>query len=150
MTVRGNDIIALVTGGALEYVSSPPSGDVFPTLSKNPDSSNFTEQAAVDPTIKSDYENGSVQTRARFTAIPRAWTVTYRFLPQNDMELVKAFEGVVKCGAGAFNWTNAQDSQTYNVRFAGPINYRLEPENPMSWQIDFKLIEAYPNSSETE
>lgn len=113
----------------------------FPTLSKNPDAEAFTETAAIDPTIRDEFENGSVNTRSKFTTVPRQWGVPYRFLPDADKQTMVIFQRTVSYGAGPFNWTNPVDSNGYVVKFGGPIEFKIEPENGSLWQMSFSLIE---------
>ena len=109
----------------------------FPTLSSKPDSENWTEEPAVDPTIRSEFENGAVQTRTRFTDVPKKWDLIYRDMSQADKDTLKAFEKTVGYGGDIFNWTNPQDTNTYEVRFAGPVKCKVEPVNPAAWQVPY-------------
>lgn len=120
----------------------------FPTLTAKPDAENFSQAPAIDPTIRTEFENGYTQTRPRFTAIPKKWNLVYRNMSETDKGLLETFETTtVNYGADSFYWTNPRDSQTYVVRFGAVIEYRIEPANPTTYQVNILLIEAYPNSN---
>ncbi len=147
MGIASNNIIALVTGGALTDDNQPViDGNVFPTLSCQPDSSLFTEKPASDPTIRSQSESGAVITRARFTTIAKVWDLRYRFMLASDKTTLTAFEKTVNYGSGEFWWLHPLDNQYYKVKFAESVNYQIEPDNGSAYQCSFKLVEAYPES----
>ena len=121
----------------------------FPTLSQLPDAEQFSENTTVDPTLRDEFENGSVTTRSKFTASLRQWGILYRFLSNADKQTLVAFQRTVSYGAGSFNWTNPIDSEVYVVRFGEPIDFKIEPENGGLWRVSFFLVEinAIPSSS---
>jgi len=113
----------------------------FPTLSINPSVTPWEEGAANDPTLRSPFEAGYVQTRARFTRIPDRWHIGYTLLPKADKDTLRAFEKTVKVGSDSFTWTNPDDQQTYTVRFLAPISYK--PVGTMAnWHVEFVLEEV--------
>lgn len=113
----------------------------FPTLSQDPDAEAFAETAAIDPTIRDEFENGYVNTRSKFTSVKKKWEMVYRFLSSVDKISLDTFQGTVNYGAGEFNWTNPIDSESYVVRFGGPIEFKIEPENGSLWRVAFTLLE---------
>jgi hypothetical protein len=120
----------------------------FPTLSQNPDAEIWREEPASDPTLRSEFEAGYQLTRAKFTVIPRTWSLVYRFLSNTEKTTLQTFErSTVNYGANSFNWTNPIDSQTYVVRFVEPIKFTLENNKLNEWQAELKLVEANPTSS---
>jgi len=120
--------------------------DVFPTLSSKPDGESWSEGASIDPTLRSESENGIVATRPRFTSVARQWQIRYRNLSQTDKATLEAFEKTAAYGAGVFSWLNPTNATTYQVRFGAVLDFQIEPENPMLWHLDMTLIEANPNS----
>jgi len=113
----------------------------YPTLSQNPDAEAFSESAAIDPTLRDEFENGSVSTRAKFTSVKKKWDIVYRFLSAADKATLATFQATVNYGAGSFNWTNPIDSVAYVVRFGGLIEFKVEPENGSLWRVSFTLVE---------
>jgi len=150
MAIQGSDIISFVTGGVLEHVSDPLSADDYPSIETTPEADDFTEQAAYDPTLRTEFENGAVQTRARFTVSPKKWHILYRHLSDSEKNTIESFERTVSYGAGAFNWSHPRSGSSYTVRFDGPILFKIEPKNPRLWQASFDLVEAYPSSEVSE
>jgi len=98
----------------------------FPTLSRGIDLNSFTEEPAVDPTLRSESENGKVISRARFTRIPLKWGFGYRYLLAADKTLLDALQTTVNVGAASFNWTHPITSTIYEVRLLAPITYTVE------------------------
>jgi len=78
--------------------------------------------------------------------MPRRWKFSYRDLSQADKATLETFEKTVAYGGDSFTWLNPTDNLTYTVRFSNLIQFRIEPENPMTWQADIELAEAYPGS----
>ena len=98
------------------------------------------EIIAQDPTIRSQYDGGYVQTRARFTNIKRRWNVHYTMMSQTNKNTIRTFEAARKVGAESFSWTNPENGNSYTVRFLEPVVYR--PINNMGylyWDITFIL-----------
>lgn len=96
----------------------------FPSIGGRFSAGDYEVGAALDPTIRSDFEAGYVQTRARFTRIPKRWPITYRDTPDADKETVEAFEATLGVGSDSFNWTDPATGDTHTVRLAGPIRYK--------------------------
>ena len=116
----------------------------FPELSRGVRLGGISETKATDPTIRSDFESGAVMTRARFTKIPEAWEVTYKFLTASDKAALKAFENEAGVGAKIFNWVNPDpnDGKVYECRLAAPIVYRSEARQPELYEVVLKIVEA--------
>ncbi len=121
----------------------------FPTLYRrgtelhNPIVGAFDDTVAHDPAIRSLSEGGYVTSRARFTRIPRKWTVGYNWVSKANKDTLKAFEVDRRGGSGSFTWINPEDSTTYTVRFIGLI--RDVPHahaNFLFWIVDFILEEV--------
>lgn len=113
----------------------------FPTLSIKPSVEAWEEGVAKDPTIKTDFENGFVQTFPAFSRIPDKWKIGYKAAPQSDKNTLRSFEKSVRVGSNAFSWVNPIDNITYTVRLEGPVNYK--PHSIISyWDMNFTLIEV--------
>jgi hypothetical protein len=122
---------------------------IFPTLSRGPEASDWSEETSSENMmISSEYEDGSVHTRARFTSIPKKWPeISYILLSQTDKDLLTAFEIDVNFCSDSFIWINPQDSQRYTVRFITPIKYKVSGR-PDRWSATFGLIESFPHSNQ--
>jgi len=109
---------------------------MYPNLSRNPTKINTTYE---DATIKSKFEDGTVQARERFTKIRKTFDITY-ILPIIDKNTLLAFYDTVKL-SGSFDWINPDDGVTYTVRFKKPIKYDAAGANIVS-NITFSLEEV--------
>ncbi|WP_298434594.1 hypothetical protein [Geobacter sp.] len=108
----------------------------FPALSVVPAVSAWKEKKALDPTLRTQTEGGYVQTRPRFTRIPKRWEIAYKAgnaLPAADKATLEAFETTVKVGSNMFTWLNPLDNVTYNVRLREPIEFAPEGTT-LLWQ----------------
>lgn len=115
----------------------------FPTLAKIADGESFTEDIAVDPTLRSNFENGVIHTRNKFTTVPKRWRILYRFLSNTDKaSIVTFFNTTVKFGADTFGWTNPVDDSNPNVRFESFPTCKLENDGQNTWKVSFGLIEV--------
>lgn len=122
-----------------------PTSTNFPTLSANavPDSSQF-RVSYEDPSMRTDMEGGYVITRARHTRPPRrTWMVVYRMLTNADRALLETLWDTVRGGSATFNWTNPQNSTTYEVRFKDPLNFSYSGRGTnQRWDCSFSLEQA--------
>jgi hypothetical protein len=116
----------------------------FPTLSVTPSVGPWKQTKVADPTIRSSFEGGYVQTRPRFTRIPKSWDVAYQggnSLPLADKALLEAHEDNVHCGGAIFSWLCPVDSVTYQVRYKAPIIFTML-HNKLYWTASFTLEQA--------
>ena len=115
------------------------------TLVHNPVVGAMESGMANDPTIRSQIEGGYVKSRARFTRIPRQWTIRYEWMSAVNKGTIRAFEDARYAGADSFTWTNPdpEDSTSYTVRFLEPIKYTPHPNaNFLWWMVEFILEEV--------
>lgn len=101
--------------------------DEFPTLSQGASFQNFTQDSAVDSTIRSEFADGTVLTRPRFTRMRKSFNVGYNFLTAADKVLLENLQASLKIGANTFYWTNPSDSTEYEVRLTSPMKFQVEP-----------------------
>ena len=92
-----------------------------------------------DPAIRTPFENGSEQTRARFTRLRRTWTLKWNAMTNAQHDTLLTFWGTVNGGTTAFDWTNPYDDATYEVRFNSPIKETWI--NPDHWAIEVEIKE---------
>ncbi|HBG77509.1 MAG TPA: hypothetical protein DDW84_01485 [Phycisphaerales bacterium] len=115
----------------------------FPTLSVNPDAVGFQQEAATDPTLRNGFENGKVQTRAKFTSVPQKWSFNYSQLSNTDKELIETFERTtVRYGADSFTWVNPVDNASYTVKFGKLVVYTLEDSQQHEWNVQIEIVEV--------
>jgi len=107
----------------------------YPTLSDVP-SYPLVEQVK-DSVIRSDFDGGYVQTRARHTRIRKTWQIKYGNLTSADKITLAAFVTTVQGGADSFTWVNPQDSVSYEVRFSQPPTFSLVYTD--RWNVSFSL-----------
>lgn len=117
---------------------------VYPTLSVTPQVANHRQTRAADPTLRTPFEGGYVQTRPRFTRIPRRWSISYaegNALPAADKTTLYNFESARGVGGEAFTWTSPFDGGSYTVRFAAPIEF-APVTGTATWSARFDLEEV--------
>ncbi len=120
--------------------------DIFPELSKKPSKDGYEESIASDPTIKSEFADGTVATRPMFTGLCLAWKLSYKTLSTIDKNLLSDFVKEQKVGSGRFYWINPVDGYRYTVRFSGVPVFKLASSGPLKWQVSFEVQESEPNS----
>lgn len=79
--------------------------------------SKLTDLAPEDPAIRTEMENGMVQSRACFTRIRRSWTLSWNALEEADFQTVMEHYRGQKGGSEAFNWTHPLTKEQINVRY---------------------------------
>ena len=113
----------------------------FPTLSRGASFQNFSADSAVDSTIRSEFENGIVLSRARFTRLRKLFSVGYNFITSADKTKLEALQISVKIGAQTFFWTNPSNSTEYTVRLTSPMKFQIEPRNFDYWSVRLEMAE---------
>jgi hypothetical protein len=101
----------------------------FPELSRAPASK--TKAGSVDRTLRSEAENGMVQTRPRYTRRRRTWSVTIEYLTPADVATLDEWvANVAVDGANIF-------------LFPDPYS---DPHNPSTYTVRFSTIPAYEDA----
>ena len=123
----------------------------FPTLTQGPNVDDFEQETAFDPTIRSQFENGVLLTRTRFTVVPKKWKLVFEYLTATDKSTLETFEkDTVGYGGSSFDWENTEDGVTYDMKFLGTIKWKLnllDRRIPLKrWKAEMILIEANPSS----
>lgn len=115
----------------------------YPTLSRDPIPSSYKETKAYDPSIRSQFEDGKILSRARFTANKKRWDLVYTYLTTADKVLLDDFQDTVMVGADTFTWTNPDqnDNTSYTVRLEKPIEFKLHSGSTLEYQAMVSLIE---------
>lgn len=75
--------------------------------------------------LRSSAEDGSVQTRPKFTRIRFTFEVTWNHMPEEMKQILEDFyRNTTKNGALSFNWTHPTSNKSYIVRFTKPPTFR--------------------------
>lgn len=118
----------------------------FPSLSTTPIVESFNQKSALKPTLRSEAEAGYVQTRPRFSRVPKKWGLAYGGLSLADKAALEAHEVSVRYGADLFSWTNPTDNVAHNVRYFEPIEFSLDTTfdnlGNHTWRATFELEEV--------
>lgn len=103
----------------------------FPVLSQGPNVEDLTDEAADDPTLRTEFANGYRLTRNRATVVPRLWKLLFADLTPEDRSAFKDFEAdSVGYGGASFSWDNTDDGVTYECRFARPVRFARQSPDP--------------------
>jgi hypothetical protein len=93
-----------------------------------------------DPAIRSTFENGTEQTRARFTRTRTTWTLHWPAMSNADRDTLRTFWDTVHGGSDAFDFIDPYDSGvTVEARFAGPIKETWRDGD--HWEIEITVKE---------
>lgn len=113
----------------------------FPTLTQGASFQNFSQGSVVDPTIKSEFTDGTVLTRARFTRMRKSFSVGYNFITSADKTKLEALQTAIKIGANTFFWTDPSDDTEYEVHLTSPMTFQVEPRNFNYFSVRLEMAE---------
>lgn len=109
----------------------------FPTL---PNPEYPFEPEYEDNSISSKFEDGTVQSRLKFTKSRTTWTLKWESMKQSDFFVLENFvKNQAHFKAKTFNWINPVDNLTYVVRCM-EFKARLKVVN--YWEVELKIQEA--------
>ena len=111
---------------------------VFPTIS----APNYPLKLSPENnSIKSTFEDGSVQARRKFTRSRQKWTLTWNNLPQNEFDVLDTFVRNEACfSANSFTWTNPADNTTHEVYVSNYDGQELAVLN--YWKVELEIMEV--------
>lgn len=92
-----------------------------------------------DPALKSEFVNGMIITRPRYTRVLREWSLKWNALPDSDLTILLTFFSTVKGGSAEFAWSD-EFGNTYAVRFDGDIDHESVAAGHS--KVTFKLAEV--------
>jgi len=96
----------------------------FPTLADAPEVPLDPDGTLEDCVLRSPFDAGYVQTRARFTRARRSWGLNWPAMTDADVAILRAYEQTTLVnGSQAFTWTHPVSSASYTVQLTGPIKY---------------------------
>lgn len=115
----------------------------FPFTSPKPDANGFGQNVATDPTLRTEFENGIVETRSAFTTVPDEWTIKHTQLSNtNKLSVETMYKTTTSYGSLVFDWTHPITATVYSVRFKGPPKYDVEPHGDNTWVVSFTVVEV--------
>ena len=116
---------------------------MFPSLSSPPLVEGYEHGVASDPVIRSPKEAGYVQTRQRFTRVPKIWHLVYPdTMTYADQTSLSTWESSHGYGATIDTWTSPVSGQgSYSIRLAAPIKYQLGATDQF-WKFEVYLEEV--------
>jgi phage-related protein len=80
------------------------------------------DETTEDPVVRSEFESGIVQTRARYTRMRGTWALGWANMWGPDYRTLLDFYRQMKGGALSFSWTHPRNDTTFEVRFKGELN----------------------------
>lgn len=113
----------------------------FPTLSKEANMSSFAEEPMYDPTSRTVFAGGFVQTKSTFTRVPYKWMVVYNYLTNTDRDILISFEQEMISENETFLWTNPNTSTSTEVMLLERITY-IQDRVEGYWKIKMDMIEV--------
>ena len=93
-----------------------------------------------DNSITSQFEDGTVQSRRKFTKSRTTWNLKWGSMKQSDFLVLENFiKNVAHFKANVFNWTNPIDNVVYSVRC---MEFKASLKTVNYWEVSLKLQEA--------
>lgn len=89
--------------------------------------------------LRSKFENGSVQTRAKFTRQRRSWSLSWPGLSKTNRETLHAFYLTTKGGSQAFTWTETEANENITVRFT---SFKETQRTTGRWAVSVQIEEV--------
>lgn len=94
-----------------------------------------------DNSLRSNFEDGSMQSRVKFTRSRAKYTLKWNSLPQDEYDVLYEFiTKTVKYSAQSFNWTNPATNKEIEVRITNVSGIELSTLN--YWTITLELTEV--------
>ena len=104
------------------------------------DNPSTIEESVKQNTIKTEFEDGIIQTRPRYTRLRHSWLLTWNAIKYTEYKKLKAFYTAQKGEALSFTWLYPYENTNYNVRFSGEFKGKnIEWD---IWQLSLTLEEV--------
>lgn len=113
----------------------------FPTLSRSPGHTGYTELLSDGAVIRGRSESGYPVANKQFTFDPRTWQFSLYSVSQVDKAVVMAFYETHK--DIPFMWYNKQENTNYEVMFVNYPECRIQGRINL-WQLNLTLIQTSP------
>jgi phage-related protein len=98
------------------------------------------EEVTENPAIRTEFETGIVQTRARYTRARRTWQISWEYMRGADYRVLRNFFAQMYGGSLSFNWTHPTENTVFNVRFLNEI--RASNQSYDFWNVSMTLEEV--------
>lgn len=98
------------------------------------------EETTSDPSIRTEFESGIVQTRARYTRLRRTWELTWAAITNSEYGVLRAFYVAQHGGSLIFEWHHPYENTNYSVRFKGELKAKNSQLN--YWNLTITLEES--------
>lgn len=104
-----------------------------------PEVLDYNDSLTGDPVRRSPKDSGHVQTSARFTSLPRRYSIRYVGITTQAKNLIYNFEkDTVFSGALEFDWDLPTGGGTLRVRFVGKVMFiPWKRANYTRWIVEF-------------
>ena len=105
----------------------------FPTIQLPSGMEEITE----DPSLRTEFESGIVQSRARFTRVRRIWQLRWELMRGADYRALRVFYVQMRGGSLSFDWLHPAEVEVFHVRFQGEIRSRNLSHD--YWDVEITL-----------
>lgn len=98
-----------------------------------------TTEDVEDTSIRSTFEDGTIQARRKYTKSRKTWVLKWDNMPYSEyVTLMDFLQNTVYFSAKPFEWTSPIDSKTYVVRFAEKEAFASKAVNQMTGSITIR------------
>lgn len=98
-----------------------------------------TTEDVENTSLRSTFEDGTVQGRRKFTKSRRTWELKWTALPKADyLTLMDFLINTVHFSASAFLWTSPLDGKTYTARFSSKEPFETRTTGTVSGSITIR------------
>jgi hypothetical protein len=98
-----------------------------------------TTEDVEDTSIRSTFEDGTIQARRKYTKSRKTWVLKWDNMPYSEyVTLMDFLQNIVYFSAKPFEWTSPIDGKTYVVRFAEKEAFTSKAVNQMTGSITIR------------
>ena len=98
-----------------------------------------TTEDVEDTSIRSTFEDGTIQARRKYTKSRKTWVLKWDNMPYSEyVTLMDFLQNTVYFSAKPFEWTSTIDGKTYVVRFAEKEAFTSKAVNQMTGSITIR------------
>lgn len=98
-----------------------------------------TTENVEDTSIRSTFEDGTIQARRKYTKSRKTWVLKWDNMPYSEyVTLMDFLQNTVYFSAKPFEWTSPIDGKTYVVRFAEKEAFTSKAVNQMTGSITIR------------
>lgn len=98
-----------------------------------------TTEDVEDTSIRSTFEDGTIQARRKYTKSRKTWVLKWDNMPYSEyVTLMDFLQNTVYFSAKPFEWTSPIDGKTYVVRFSEKEPFTSKAVNQMTGSITIR------------